>query len=115
MPPRYIKINANGFAVPNIGSKRNLRGLKSNCAWRMHGDAGWEALVARRGKAPDTRCSRWGFGDDRSDHEGRLVLVLQEEAEGGLRGDGLLLDGEVVLTEVGILVEELAELQPHAE
>jgi hypothetical protein len=42
-------------------------------------------------------------------------LILQVEAEGGFRADGLLLDGEIVLTEVRSFVEELAELQADAE
>src|ERR1700679_673771 len=40
VPPRYIKINANRFPVPNIGRNPCLGGLKSNWALRMHEDNG---------------------------------------------------------------------------
>src|SRR5579859_3642786 len=82
-----------------------LKGLKSNRALRMHG----VRTAREKRKRPRRRGSRGAGGCEQQ------RLVLQEEAEGGLRGEGLLLDGEVVLAEVGSLVEELTELQPNAE
>src|ERR1700691_5271287 len=66
---------------------------------------------------PQATGGRAGASGKTFGHGGRLGsrLVLQEEAEGRFRGDGLLLDGQVVLTKIGSLVKELAEVQRDAQ
>jgi len=53
---------------------------------------------------------------DYSADDAKLVaLELQVEAEGGLEGVGLFIDGEVVLAEVGGLEEDLAHRDAGSE